>query len=47
VNILRKIRELMARIGKQAEFESLVESIRAQYKPRRNLMKLLDAQGWS
>jgi uncharacterized Zn finger protein len=47
VDILRKIRELMARIGKQAEFESLVESIRAQYKPRRNLMKLLDAQGWS
>lgn len=46
VDILRKIRKSMVRIGKQAEFASLVESIRAQYKPRRNLMKLLDAQGW-
>ena len=46
VHILRKIRQLMMRIGKQAEFVSLVESIRAQYKPRRNFMKLLDAQEW-
>jgi uncharacterized Zn finger protein len=46
VHILRKIRKLMMRIGKQAEFVSLVESIRAQYKYRRNFMKLLDAQGW-
>jgi uncharacterized Zn finger protein len=47
VDNLRKIRKLMTRIGKQAEFASFVRSIRAQYKPRRNLMKLLDAQGWS
>ena len=46
VDILRKIRKLMVRIGKQAKFASLVGSIRAQYKPRRNLMKLLDSQGW-
>ncbi len=36
----------MVRIGKQAEFASLIESIRGQYKAHRNLMKLLDAQGW-
>ena len=30
VHILRKIRKLMMRIGKQAEFVSLVESMRAQ-----------------
>jgi uncharacterized Zn finger protein len=46
VDILRKIRKLMVRIGKQAEFASLIESIRVQYKARRNLVKLLDAQGW-
>jgi uncharacterized Zn finger protein len=46
VDILRRIRKLMVRIGKQAEFASLIESIRGQHKPRRNLMKLLDAQGW-
>ncbi len=46
VAILRKIRKLIARIGKEDEFASLIQSVRAQYKPRRNLMKLLDAEGW-
>ncbi|MHB8412077.1 MAG: DUF6880 family protein [Candidatus Acidiferrales bacterium] len=44
VEILGKIRKLMVRIGKEPEFVSLVKSIRAQYKPRRNFMKLLDAE---
>ena len=47
VDILGKIQKLMVQIGKKTEFASLVQLIRAQYKPRRNLMKLLDAQGWS
>lgn len=47
VDILRKIRKLMMRIDKQAEFASLVQSIRVRYQPRRNFMRLLDAQGWS
>jgi uncharacterized Zn finger protein len=47
VDILGKIQKLMIRLGRRAEFASLVQSLRAQYKPRRNLMKLLDAQGWS
>jgi uncharacterized Zn finger protein len=46
VEILRKIHKLMARIGKEPEFTTLVRSIRAQYKPRRNFMKLLAAEGW-
>jgi uncharacterized Zn finger protein len=46
VSILRKIRKLMMRIGKQAEFMSLVGSIRAQYKARRNFIKLLDGERW-
>jgi len=46
VEILRKIRKLMARIGKERDFASLVQSVRTQYKPRRNFVKLLDAEGW-
>jgi tetratricopeptide (TPR) repeat protein len=46
VEILRKIRKLTVRIGKEGEFASIIESIRARHKPRRNLMKLLDAEGW-
>jgi uncharacterized Zn finger protein len=46
VGILQKIGKLQARVGKQVEFASLIQSIRVQYKSRRNLMKLMDAQGW-
>ncbi len=46
VELLRRIRRLLARVGKEPEFASLVQSVRAQYKPRRNLLKLLDAEGW-
>lgn len=46
VAILRKVRKLMARVGREPDFASLVQSVRAQYKPRRNFMKLLDEQGW-
>ena len=46
VDILRKIQKLMVRIGKQGEFASLLQSVRSQYKLRRNLIKLLDSQGW-
>jgi uncharacterized Zn finger protein len=46
VEILRKLQPLQARIGKAAEFAGLVQSIRAQYKARRNLIKLLDAERW-
>lgn len=47
VGILGKIRKLMVRGGKQSEFSSLVQSIRAEYKPRRKLLKLLNAQDWT
>ncbi len=46
VEILRKIHKLQARIGKEAEFPILIQSIRAQYKARRNLIKLFDAESW-
>src|SRR5215469_4907472 len=46
VSILRKIQPLKSRIGRDLEFVDLVRSIRDQHKARRNLMKLLDAEGW-
>jgi tetratricopeptide (TPR) repeat protein len=46
IELLRKIRAVLARTGKDAEFTPIVQTVRTQYKPRRNLMKLLDAEGW-
>jgi uncharacterized Zn finger protein len=46
VEILRKIHRLKMRIGKESDFAALVRSVRAQHRARRNLMKLLDAEGW-
>jgi uncharacterized Zn finger protein len=46
VSILRKIQPLKSRIGKDFEFVDLVRSVREQYMARRNLMKLLDVEGW-
>jgi hypothetical protein len=34
------------RVEKESEFAALVGTIRATYKACRNLMKLLDAEGW-
>lgn len=46
VGLLRKIRELMRRTGEDADFTDLVSSLRTRHKPRRNFLKLLDAEGW-
>jgi uncharacterized Zn finger protein len=46
VEILRKLYPLKMRVGKEFEFAALVGSIRATYKARRNLMKLLNVEGW-
>jgi len=46
VEILRKLYPLKMRVGKESEFASLVGAIRTTYKARRNLMKLLNAEGW-
>lgn len=46
VSILRKIQQLKSRLGRELEFVELVRSVREQYRARRNLMKLLDAEGW-
>jgi uncharacterized Zn finger protein len=46
VEILRKLYPLKVRVGKQFEFVALVGAIRATYKARLNLRKLLNAEGW-
>ena len=46
VEILRRIQKLKARIGNELEFAALVQSVRTEYKARRNLMKLLQAERW-
>jgi uncharacterized Zn finger protein len=40
--LLLKVRTLMRRLGRQAEFDEYVELLRLEYKRKRNFMKLLD-----
>jgi tetratricopeptide (TPR) repeat protein len=46
VQLLRKLQELLGRLGREAEFAGQIASIRATQRRKRNLMKLLDAAGW-
>jgi len=46
VQLLRKVQELLHRLGREAEFASQIASIRATQRRKRNFMKLLDAAGW-
>ena len=46
ISILRKVRGLMVRIGREAEFEKYLESVRTTHKPKRNFMKLLTRAEW-
>lgn len=42
IGLLRKVRELMVRLGRKAEFTNYLDEVRAAHKPKRNFMKLLD-----
>lgn len=46
VELMRKVNELMGRLGRAQEFPGYVASVRAAHKPKRNLMKLLDQASW-
>ncbi len=46
VQLLRAIRGLMVRLGRGAEFEPYLASVRAAHKAKRNFMKLLDHAKW-
>jgi uncharacterized Zn finger protein len=41
---LRKIRELLVRLGRESEFTNYITKIRVAHKAKRNFMKLLDQQ---
>ena len=47
VGLLRKVRGLMIRLGRESEFARYVESVRAAHKPKRNFVKLLDGANCS
>jgi uncharacterized Zn finger protein len=46
VELMRRIQRLMQRLGRGAEFAGLVSAIRAEHPRKRNLLKLLDNEGW-
>ncbi|MEW6490460.1 MAG: hypothetical protein AB1578_21430 [Thermodesulfobacteriota bacterium] len=46
MKFLRKVRELMLRLGREAEFEGFVRSLRTTHRLKRNWIKLLDEAGW-
>lgn len=46
VGYLRKVKGLLAAIGRPEEFPQYVLSLRANFKRKRNFMKMLDKEGW-
>lgn len=46
VGLLRKVRELMVRLGRKDEFTTYLNEVRAAHKPKRNFMKLLHHARW-
>jgi uncharacterized Zn finger protein len=46
VGLLRKVREVMTRLGREEVLAAYLASVRATHKRKRNLIKLLDAAGW-
>jgi len=46
VDLLKTIRWLVGQAGRATEFPGVVAEVRDAYRPKRNLMKLLDNQGW-
>jgi uncharacterized Zn finger protein len=46
VQLLRRIRGLMAGLGREAEFAAYLGSLRTSHKPKRNFIKLLDHARW-
>ena len=46
VGIILRIRGLMKKTGRAEDFNSFVLQIRERYKLKRNLMKMMDAEGW-
>lgn len=46
LGLLRKVRSLMVRLKREADFTLYLESVRSAHKPKRNFMKLLERAKW-
>jgi uncharacterized Zn finger protein len=46
VGLLREVRKLMAHAGRENDFAGYLASVRAEHKPKRNFIKLLDHAKW-
>jgi uncharacterized Zn finger protein len=46
VEWMHKIQDLLDRLGRRHEFPAYAAEVRARHKPKRNLIKLLDAASW-
>lgn len=46
IGLLRKVRGLLVRVGRETEFEGYLSALRLAHKPKRNFMKLLDHAKW-
>lgn len=46
VELMKRARTVMKRLGKGADFTGYVADVRAKHRPKRNLMRMLDAAGW-
>jgi uncharacterized Zn finger protein len=44
ISLLRKLHGLMVRLGREVEFTTYVNKLRAAHKPKRNFMKLVDQE---
>jgi len=44
ISLLRKVHGLMVRLGREVEFTTYVNKLRAAHKPKRNFIKLLDRE---
>jgi uncharacterized Zn finger protein len=42
IKLLRKVRELMTRLNREAEFDDYLAALRVEYKRKRNFIKLLE-----
>ena len=47
IGLLRKVHELMARLGRDVEFAQYLDSVRMANKRKRNFMKLVDGAKWA
>lgn len=47
VSLLKKVKELLGKLGKGKQFKAYLDSIRAKHKRKRNLMKMIDRAKWN